>query len=81
MENAYFLTRIRRTNGVYDKGTETHTDYDEAMGAFYAYIGAYGFGRNEGTDFCTAYITDVYSDGFIVKAKWIKPEPTPEPEQ
>lgn len=74
MENTYFLTRIRRTGGAWDKGTETHTDIDEARGAFHAYMGAYGYGRNEGTDFCKAYITDMFGDGFIERAKWIKPE-------
>lgn len=74
MENTFFLTRIRRTSGTWDKGTETHTNFGEAMGAFYAYMGAYGYGRNEGTDFCTAYITDMFGDDFLVKAKWIKPE-------
>ena len=74
MENTFFLTRIRRTGGTWDKGTETHTSFDEAMGAFYAYMGAYGYGRHADTDFCTAYITDMHADNFIVKAKWEKPE-------
>lgn len=74
MENTFFLTRIRRTNGVWDKGTETHTDIDEARGAFHAYMGAFGYGRHADTDFCKAYITDMYGDDFIVKDKWIKPE-------
>ena len=74
MENTFFLTRIRRTGGTWDKGTETHTDIDEARGAFHAYMGAYGYGRNADTDFCKAYITDMFGDGFIEQAKWIKPE-------
>lgn len=72
--NTYFLTRIRRTGGTWDKGAEIHTSYDEAMGAFYAYMGAYGYGRNKDTDFCRAYVTDMYSEDFIIQARWMKPE-------
>lgn len=79
MENNFFLTRIRRTNGVFDKGVEIHTDLNTAKGAYYAYLGAFGYGRHEGTDFAQAVIMDM-SGAKIIGDTWKAVEPEPEPE-
>lgn len=77
MENNFFLTRIRRTSGVFDKGVEVHADLDTAKGAYYAYLGAFGYGRHENTDFVQAAIMDM-SGAVIIKDTWKAAEPEPE---
>lgn len=78
MENKFFMTRIRRTSGTFDKGVEVHDDLNTAKGAYYAYLGAYGYGRHADTDFCSVIISDM-SGTIITKETWQKPtEPEPE---
>lgn len=77
MENKFFLTRIRRTSNVFDKGVEVHDTLESAKGAYYAYLGAFGYGRNEDTDFCSAIISDM-TGAVIIKDTWTKAEPEPE---
>lgn len=72
MENKFFLTRIRRTSGTFDKGVEIHDDLDSAKGAFYAFLGAFGYGRHAETDFCSAFISDM-SGTILPKETWQKP--------
>ena len=73
MENKFFLTRIRRTSEVFDKGVEIHDTIESAKGAYFAYLGAFGYGRNKETDFCSAIISDTV--GAIIAAEtWKKPE-------
>ena len=77
MENKFFMTRIRRTDGTFDKGVEVHDYLNEAKGAYYAYLGAYGYGRRADTDFCSAIISDM-TGTIISKETWNKAEePTP----
>lgn len=71
MENKFFLTRIKRTAGVFDKGCEVHNTLDNAKGAYYAYLGAYGYGREANTDFCSVIISDM-SGTIIAKETWVK---------
>lgn len=80
MENKFFLTRIRRTSNAWDKGVEVHDTIETAKGAYYAYLGAFGYSRNEETDFCSALISDM-TGAIIVKDTWIKAETKPVQEQ
>lgn len=75
MENKFFLTRIRRESGTFDKGCEVHDSLDTAKGAYYAYLGAYGYGRKDGVDFCSAIISDM-TGTIISKETWLKPVET-----
>ena len=69
----YFHHRIKRTNGVYTKGIEVHQTLDSAEQAYHAYLGAYAYGREEGTDFVHCMITDEY--GIRDEGKiWIAPQ-------
>ena len=79
MENKFFMTRIKRTSKAFDKGCEVHDTLDSAKGAYYAYLGAYGYGREANTDFCSVIISDM-TGTIIAKETWVKPnaEPTPE---
>lgn len=72
MENKFFLTRIRRTSGTFDKGCEVHDTLDIAKGAYYAYLGAYGYSRHADTDFCAVIISDI-TGTIIAKETWINP--------
>ena len=74
MENKFFLTRIRRTSNVFDKGVEIHDTPESAKGAYYAYLGAYGYSRHSETDFCSALISDM-TGAIIIKETWQKPNP------
>lgn len=76
MENKFFLTRIRRTSNTFDKGVEVHETFDNAKGAYYAYMGAFGYGRHAETDFCSAIISDM-TGAIIIKDTWEKAEPEP----
>lgn len=77
MENKFFMTRIRRTDNTFDKGVEVHDSLNEAKGAYYAYLGAYGYGRRADTDFCSVIISDM-SGTIVTKETWNKAEePTP----
>lgn len=73
MENKFFLNRIRRTSNVWDKGVEIHDTPESAKGAYHAYLGAYGYGREKNTDFCSATISDM-TGATILKETWQKPE-------
>ena len=69
MENKFFLTRIRRTSNVFDKGVEVHDTFDNAKCAYYAYMGAFGYGKHAETDFCSALISDM-TGAVIIKDSW-----------
>ena len=55
----YFLARIKHTNGTWEKGVEVHNTLDSARQSFHAYLGAYGYGHDAGTDYVACYIMDI----------------------
>lgn len=59
MENKFFLHRIKRTNGVYDKGIEVKDTFEAAKQSYHAYLGAYAYGHDANTDFVSCMITDL----------------------
>ena len=59
MENKFFMHRIKRTNGVYDKGIEVKDTFDAAKQSYHAYLGAYAYGHDANTDFVSLMITDM----------------------
>lgn len=58
MEIIYLLTQAKRTNGVVSKGCAVHETADSARQAFHAYLSAYGYGHENGTDWCYASVND-----------------------
>jgi len=73
-ETKFFMHRIKRTNGTWDKGIEIKDTFDAAKQSYHAYLGAYAYGNNVGTDFVSCMITDMY--GNIVNGlteTWIAP--------
>lgn len=54
----YFMHRIRRTNGVVDKGIEVKETLDDAKQAYHAQLSAWAYGHDPNTDFVSVCITD-----------------------
>ena len=65
MEVKYFLSQAKRKNGTFEKGLVVHDTADAARQGFHAYLSAYGYGRESGTDYCYAAVND--SNGAIVE--------------
>lgn len=66
MENKFFMHRIKRTNGAYDKGIEVKDTFDAAKQSYHAYLGAYAYDHDAGTDFVSCMITDALSGGMVL---------------
>ena len=81
MENLFFLHQIKRTGDVIDKGIVVKNTLEAAKQGFHAYLGAYAYGNNAGTDFVSCCITDLLSGGMVLMAEtWLKePEEHTEP--
>ncbi len=58
MEEKFFLVQIKRTNGTYEKGVVVKDSLNAARQSYHAYLGAYGYGQNENTDFVECLIVD-----------------------
>jgi hypothetical protein len=59
----FFLTQIKHTAEGFIKGVVVKDTLDEARQSFHAYLGAYGYGHEAGTDYVVCYICDI--DGRI----------------
>lgn len=65
MEEIYFVHRIKRADGVWDKGIEIKDqgtsleNLESAKQSYHAYLGAYAYKKSETTDYVACYITDV----------------------
>ena len=59
MENKFFLHQIKRTSGTITKGIVVSDTYDGAKQGYHAYLGAYAYGHEQGTDFVQTMITDM----------------------
>lgn len=55
----YFLTQVKHTNGVWEKGVVVKDTLDAARQSYHAYLGAYGYGHDETTDYVAVYIVDI----------------------
>ena len=72
MSEKYFMHEIKRTNDAFDKGIVVKDTLDGAKQAYHAYLGAYAYGNNVGTDFVSCLITDM--NGSILYAEtWNAP--------
>jgi hypothetical protein len=59
MDNKFFLTQIKRTNGTYEKGVVVKDDENAARQSFHAYLGAYGYGHDAATDYVSVSIQNM----------------------
>lgn len=64
-EIKYFLTQAKRKNNTFEKGCVVHDTADNARQGFHAYLSAYGFGHETGTDYVFAAVHD--SNGAVVE--------------
>ena len=69
MENKYFLHQIKRTDGTFDKGIVVKDTFEAAKQSYHAYLGAYAYGQNAGTDFVSCVITDM-NGVFLMDETW-----------
>ena len=74
MENKFFLHEVKRTNGTFTKGIVVADTYDAALQGYHAYLGAYAYGHESGTDFVQAMITDM-SGAILMEETWKASEP------
>ena len=65
MEIKYLLTQAKRKNGNFEKGCVVHNSENDARQGFHAYLSAYGFGRESGTDYVFACVHD--TNGAVVE--------------
>lgn len=75
MENKFFMHRIKLANGVFDKGIEVKDTLDAAKQSYHAYLGAYAYGKDAGTDFVSCMITDLLSGNLVLEEEsWVRTE-------
>lgn len=72
MDNKFFLHQIKRTSGAIDKGIVVKDTFEGAKQSYHAYLGAYAYGQNIGTDFVSCEITDIYG-ARLMDETWIAP--------
>lgn len=73
VENKFFMHRIKRTNGIFDKGIEVKDSFDAAKQAYHAYLGAWAYDHDATTDFVSCMITDALSGGMVLMQEtWIR---------
>lgn len=75
-ETKFFMHRIKRTNGTWDKGIEIKDTFDDAKQSYHAYLGAYAYGHDANTDFVQCMITDELSGSMVLLSEtWNRTEP------
>ena len=77
-DNKFFLTQVKRTNGVYEKGVVVKNTLDDALQSFHAYFGAYGYNHDPNTDYVQCLISDM--TGAVVKSEVDNRIPISQPE-
>lgn len=80
MEEKFFLIQIKRTNGTYSKGVVVKDTKDDAKQSYHAYLSAYAFGHEAGTDYVQVAINDATGATVVGPEIWVPVTPAPEPE-
>lgn len=71
--NKFFIVQIKRTNGAIEKGVVVKDTFDAACQSYYAYLGAYAFGKDANIDYVMVQILN--SKGLGMKGEvWEKAE-------
>ena len=73
----YFLAQIKRNKEAYTKGVVVHDTLNDALNGFHAYLGAYGYGKEAGTDYVACYVMNM--SGAVIKSEVDDRIPRPEP--
>ena len=66
----YFMHRIKRTKGEFDKGIEIKDTFEAAKQSYHAYLGAYAYGQDANTDYVSCIITGT-SGTVLMSETWI----------
>ena len=77
MDDKVFLVQIKRTGGVYEKGVVVKDSINAARQSFHAYLGAYGYGHDDNTDYVAVEILDMS----LVRLDWKVDDRRPAPDQ
>lgn len=56
IEAKFFLVQIKHTNNVWEKGVVVKDTLDGARQSYHAYLGAYGYGHDDKTDYVAVQI-------------------------
>lgn len=72
----FFLIQIKRTNGAIEKGIVVKDTADAAFQGMYAYLGAYGYGKDANTDYVQVGIIDSNAVNITSPIVWKKAEET-----
>ena len=76
----FFMHRIRRTNGVVDKGIEVKETLDDAKQAYHAQLIAWAYKHDPNTDFVSVAITDDGKNFNVLESEnWVMPVESSEP--
>lgn len=75
----YFLTQVKRNGGTITKGCAVHDTADAARQGFHAYLSAYAYGHEAGTDYVFVAVHD--SNGAVVERPTIWNGAEPETEE
>ena len=55
----YFLTQIKRTNEIFEKGCVVKDTLDAVKQSYHAYLGAYAYGHDVNTDYVQCLVTNI----------------------
>lgn len=67
MDNKFFLHQIKRNGTTFTKGIVVADSYEAALQGYHAYLGAYAYGHETGTDFVSCEITDMNGSRLITE--------------
>lgn len=54
----YFLVQIKQTSGTITKGVVVKNTFEEVLQSYHAYLGAYAYAHEAGTDYVLCEILD-----------------------
>lgn len=76
----FFLVQIKRTNGTIEKGVVVKDSMEAALQSYFAYLGAYGYGKDANTDYVSVAI--INGAGIMLEGRVdnriVEPEPNVE---
>lgn len=74
----FYLVQIKRTNDTITKGVVVKDTFDDAKQSYHAYLGAYAYGHEAGTDYVMVEILDGKGLGLMAEVWEAVSEPVVE---
>lgn len=74
----FYLVQIKRTNDTITKGVVVKDTFDDAKQSYHAYLGAYAYGHEAGTDYVMVEILDGKGLGLMAETWEAVSEPVVE---